>query len=115
MKILSFWGSESNPFANPNLAANGGGYSQPEGGAVIKLANGKLAVVNYFDHDCGDFGRDAHVSVEVGGRIWSFEFGSSSANDYDAVAPSFFANVGEELSSVAGLAIDAVLTAMMAK
>lgn len=114
MKVLSFWGYESNPFANSNLAANGGGYSQPEGGAVVELSNGSMAVVDYFDHNCGDFGRDAHVSVAVSGRSWSFEFGSNSANDYGEVAPSFFAATGEDLDDVAALAIDAVLTAMVA-
>lgn len=40
MKILTFWGCESNPFANPTLSANGGGYSQPEGDAVLTAMSG---------------------------------------------------------------------------
>ena len=74
--------------------------------------SGKLAIVDYFDHDCGDFGRDAHVSVEVDGRAWSFEFGSNSTNDFYEVAPSFFAATGEFLDAIAALTIDAALTAM---
>lgn len=113
MKILSFWGRESNPFANPELANNGGGYSQPEGGALVELANGELVVVDYFDHNCGDFGRDAHVTVELlDGRSWGFSFGNNSAEDFGEVAPSFRHATGEDLAEVTDLVIDAVLTAM---
>lgn len=70
-KIITFWGGESNPFANPEFANNGGGYSQPEGSALVELPNGSMAVVDYYDHNCGDFGRDAHVSVELlDGHSW---------------------------------------------
>lgn len=113
MKILTFWGCESNPFANPDRASNGGGYSQPEGGALVELPNGSMAVVDYFDHDCGDFGRDAHVSVELlDGRSWGFSFGNNSAEDFGEVAPSFRHATGEGLAEVTDLVIDAVLTAM---
>ena len=113
MKILSFWGWESNPFANPDFASNGGGYSQPEGGALVELSNGSIAVVDYFDHNCGDFGSDAHVNVELlDGSSWGFSFGSNSDNDFDEVAPSFRHATGEDLAEVTDLVIDAVLTAM---
>lgn len=113
MRILSFWGWESNPFANPELANNGGGYSQPEGGALVELSNGSIAVVDYFDHNCGDFGRDAHVSVELlDGRSWGLSFGNNSAEDFGEVAPSFRHATGEDLAEVTDLVIDAVLTAM---
>lgn len=113
MRILSFWGWESNPFANPDFANNGGGYSQPEGGALVELPDGSMAAVNYFDHDCGDFGRDAHVSVELlDGRSWGFSFGNNSAEDFGEVAPSFRHATGEDLAEVTDLVIDAVLTAM---
>ena len=112
-KIITFWGGESNPFANPDLANNGGGYSQPEGGALVELPNGSMAVVDYFDHDCGDFGRDAHVSVELlDGHSWGFSFGSNSDNDFDEVAPSFYHWTGCDLAEVADMVIDAALTAM---
>lgn len=113
MRILSFWGWESNPFENPDFANNGGGYSQPEGGALVELPDGSMAAVNYFDHDCGDFGRDAHVSVELlDGRSWGFSFGNNSAEDFGEVAPSFRHATGEDLAEVTDLVIDAVLTAM---
>lgn len=112
-KIITFWGWESNPFANPDFANNGGGYSQPEGGALVELPNGSMAVVDYFDHNCGDFGRDAHVSVELlDGHSWGFSFGSNSDNDFDEVAPSFCRWTGCDLAEVADTVIDAVLTAM---
>ena len=115
MKILSFWGWESNPFANPDRANNGGGYSQPEGGALIELSDGSIATVDYFDHDCGDFGRDAHVTVELlDGRSWGFSFSNNSADDFAEVAPSFRHATGEDLAQVADLVIGAVLTAMIA-
>lgn len=113
MKVLSFWGWESNLFANPDLASNGGGYSQPEGGALVELSDGSIAAVDYFDHNCGDFGRDAHVTVELlDGSSWGFSFGSNSDNDFDEVAPSFRHATGEDLGSLADLCISAVLTAM---
>lgn len=113
MKILSFWGWESNPFANSDLANNGGGYSQPEGGALVELSGSSIAAVNYFDHDCGDFGRDAHVTVELlDGRSWGFSFGSNGADDFGEVAPSFRHATGADLGELADLVIDAVTTAM---
>ena len=37
IKVLSFWGCETNPFANPEAAGDGGGYSQPYGGCLLQL------------------------------------------------------------------------------
>lgn len=53
MKIVSVWGYPSNPFYNPERAANGGGYWQYYGGVVLDH-NGELVVVELQDDDCGD-------------------------------------------------------------
>lgn len=39
-RMISFWGCETNPCANPDTANNGGGYSQPSGGIFVALENG---------------------------------------------------------------------------
>lgn len=36
--MISFWGCETNPYANPDTANNGGGYSQPSGGESLLLS-----------------------------------------------------------------------------
>ena len=36
-RMISFWGCETNPCANPDTANNGGGYSQPSGGILVAL------------------------------------------------------------------------------
>lgn len=41
-RMISFWGYETNPCANPDTANNGGGYSQPSGGILVALENGSI-------------------------------------------------------------------------
>lgn len=117
MQILSFWGWESNRFADPRFANNGGGYSQPEGGALIQLKNGEIGIADFYDHDCGDFGRDAYFGVTLlDGREWRFVFGSNANTEsnypFDKVAPSFAAATGDDLGNVADTVIEAVHIAM---
>lgn len=69
--IVSFWGDETNPFANPDLCNNGGGYYQPCGGAVYNVNGVGDIVVEYSDTSCGDFGArwDAVIKAPTG-RAW---------------------------------------------
>lgn len=55
-RMISFWGCETNPCANPDTANNGGGYSQPSGGILVALENGEYLTVTVDDMSCGDFG-----------------------------------------------------------
>lgn len=48
-RTISFWGCETNPYANPDTANNGGGYSQPSGGILVALENGEFLTVTVDD------------------------------------------------------------------
>lgn len=73
----SFWGSESNPCANPKTANNGGGYSQPCGGILVALANGEYITVTVEDLSCGDFGTRVYWDMAcTDGRSYGGGFGS---------------------------------------
>lgn len=64
---------ETNPFANPEKANNGGGYSQP-------LITGTINGVPFELHDtgCGDFG--GRADLELGEFSASYDF---VGNDYE--------------------------------
>lgn len=79
MKILKIERTETNPFANPATANNGGGYFQPE--TVVLFDDGSS--VDILDKSCGDFGtriyavyRDAN-----GEEIGSCNYGSMLRDD----------------------------------
>ena len=73
IKILSAWGEEMNPFADPETANNGGGYLQPSGGVVAEV-NGLTVKVELSDTSCGDFGRRVHYVIECPerGETWYY-------------------------------------------
>lgn len=75
-EIMAFWGHETNPFANLEKANNGGGYSQPCGGASVLLRSGKYLIVNYYDYSCGDFGTRKEISFEIDDIIYSAIYGT---------------------------------------
>lgn len=52
---------QGNPYYNPNLACNGGGYDQPRGDLYV----GDLKIGEFSDDSCGDFG--TRWTVELGG------------------------------------------------
>lgn len=72
-RMISVWGEETNPFANPDLCNNGGGYFQPAGGAVWATSVGDV-VVDWFDDSCGDFGDrwSATITIAATGHEWRF-------------------------------------------
>lgn len=117
MKIISFWGEETNPFVNPELSHNGGGYSQPAGGALIKLDNNKLYETDYFLHDCGDFGRTIYFTIREisSGKTWHVVFGSEEQPyDYTQLL-NFKACTDSDLIKVLCLTANAVDAAIRAK
>lgn len=82
--MISFWGEETNPTANPNTANNGGGYSQPEGGILVELENGEHIVVTVCDSSCGDFGSRIDWSIEMpDGRQFGGCYGTMSDASID--------------------------------
>ena len=106
MKIASVWGYPSNPFYNPDKAANGGGYWQYYGGVVLDL-NGELVVVELQDDDCGDFGARWSFDVDAPGHWWHANCGTSDDASIDA--PEDIDAVCASISGVLGLDIMAVV------
>lgn len=78
MKIISFWGYETNPYANSEIAGDGGGYFQPCGGCIVYLTNGEEIIVDLNDLSCGDFGSREFWSVHAirRGMRWEWNMGS---------------------------------------
>lgn len=102
MEIASVWGYPSNPFYNPERAANGGGYWQYYGGVVLAL-NGELVVVELYDDDCGDFGSRWGFDVTAPGYCWRVTCGD--ADDASIDAPEDIDDVCASISGVLGLDI----------
>lgn len=73
-RLVSFWGAETNSHYEPSRACNGGGYSQPCGGAVFYIPNIGDVIVIFDDTSCGDFGRrwNAAITIAVTGQTWYF-------------------------------------------
>ena len=115
MKIVSFWGENVNPAYHPDRTANGGGYFQPCGGALVDLEDGRLIDVTYRDESCGDFGDRLFMDVQTGyfgWRIWWDTMDSQSidemADDFIAVANACWLADGIDLQEVFNLVRKAV-------
>lgn len=102
MKVLSFWGKETNPFADSKTANNGGGYFQPSGGCLIQLDGGEEVVVELEDDSCGDFGTRERWSIAAPARgmRWLFTIGTmddasiDSDEEVEAVLNSVYGCLG---------------------
>lgn len=75
-KLISVWGWEANPFADPRKAHDGGGYSQPCGGAVYAFGGGRLLSIEVEDTSCGDFGTRYYATIDSGHQRWQFAWGT---------------------------------------
>lgn len=102
IKILSFWGCETNPFANPETAGDGGGYFQPSGGCLLQLLNGEEIIAEVDDYSCGDFGTRKFwcITAPQHGMCWRVNIGTmddaciSSPEEVDAVLKSMHGVLG---------------------
>lgn len=66
-RMISFWGCETNPYANSDTANNGGGYSQPSGGILVSLENGEYLTVTVDDTPSGnDWLKNAALNRSLG-------------------------------------------------
>lgn len=75
--MISFWGCETNPYANPDTANNGGGYSQPSGSILVALENGEYLTVTVDDMSCGDFGSRIGWTIDSSdSRRWGGCYGT---------------------------------------
>lgn len=106
MTIVSVWGYPSNPFYNPERAANGGGYWQYYGGVVLDH-NGELVVVELQDDDCGDFGARWSFDVDALGYWWHANCGDAADASIDA--PEDIEAVCASIEGVLGIDIMAVI------
>lgn len=96
--LISFWGEETNSFANSATANNGGGYSQPSGGMLVELENGEHITVTVDDMSCGEFGSRIFWSMECSdGR----EFGGCFGTMSDACIDEEWTD--DSLASVSGI------------
>lgn len=100
-RMISFWGCESNPNANPEMANNGGGYSQPSGGMLVALENGEYLTVTVDDMSCGDFGSRVFWDVtSTDGRRWGGCYGTM---DDAAIDWEWSENSLDSISGVYGI------------
>ena len=77
MKVLSFWGKETNSCANADTCFDGGGYFQPAGGCLLDVPGCGKVVVEYGDYSCGEFGSREHWTVTApNGDHWFASIGS---------------------------------------
>lgn len=98
-RMISFWGCECNPAADPNTANNGGGYSQPYGGILVALENGEYLTVTVDDMSCGDFGSRIGWTIDSSdSRRWCGCYGTM---DDDAMVDNEWTE--ESLDSVSGV------------
>ena len=81
--IKSIVSHETNEFANPRFANNGGGYSQPE--YKVEFSDGEIFKIQ--DTSCGDFG--SRVFVEGRGR--RAYYGSMLDEEYTTFSEEDFA------------------------
>lgn len=106
--MISFWGCETNPYANPDMANNGGGYSQPSGGIMVALENGDCLTVTVDDLSCGDFGTRVFWDVtSTDGRNWGGCYGSM---DDAAIDWEWSENSLDSISGVYGIDARAMLS-----
>ena len=71
--LMNCWGEETNSFVNPDRACNGGGYSQPAGGAVWATSTVGDLAVSCYDSSCGDFGARWSVTVTIAATGRTFD------------------------------------------
>lgn len=99
-KILGVWGYPTNPYYDPDKAANGGGYWQYEGGIVL-THNGELVVLKLYDDSVGDFGSRWGFDVSAPGYCWRVNCGD--ADDASIDAPEYIDGVCASIEGVLGL------------
>ncbi len=94
--VAVYPGIETNPFAGPEKACNGGGYSQPSGGATFFI-NGQHITVEINDSSCGDFGSRVYYCVKSKDHVWNWCEGTMENASIDDPE-----TVSDILDSIAG-------------
>ena len=76
-KLISVWGEETNPYANPDTCNDGGGYFQPSGGILVEV-DGEPVIVEVDDLSCGEFGTRSQYAIDAPkkGMKWYLNVGT---------------------------------------
>jgi len=77
---------ETNPFANPDKANNGGGYSQPE--IHLSFSDGTEGVI--YDTSCGDFGTRISLILKKGDVEQGAAWGTMENNNCSDIDEKMF-------------------------
>jgi hypothetical protein len=78
LRIVDYRSEETNPYADPDKAHNGGGYSQPN--IDVKFSDG--ISVSISDTSCGDFGSRISASITDGEEVFHAHWGSMEPDNY---------------------------------
>lgn len=75
---------ETNPYANGDTAANGGGYYQPRGKGYVVTRGGVLEF-DFIDDSIGDFGTryDIFFRDVITGREYDYRFGTADSHSLE--------------------------------
>lgn len=114
IKILSAWGWETNPHANPETSDNGGGYSQLFGGCLLAKYKG-IVCVEIHDQSCGSFGTRISVDIDApdAGMRWYANVGDmddasiDTQEQLDDIVASIWGVVGLDLFDLIDLGLSA--------
>lgn len=85
--ILSARWEETNEFADPEKANNGGGYSQPS--IEIVFSDGVKCFIN--DTSCGDFGTRVSACFQIGSDNWVANWGNMEDRYESEIPEKLFA------------------------
>lgn len=75
---------ETNPYANGDCAANGGGYYQPRGRGYV-VTRGGVMVFDFIDDSIGDYGTryDIFFRDVISGREYDYRFGTADSHSLE--------------------------------
>ena len=106
LEMIGYEFEEGNPYANSDLCANGGGYSQPEGYMIVRIFD-RYAMIKYSNSSCGDFGSREYMEVISGSDRFQFNFGSmdDASNEYYCIEDYLNTKKGQAFEKAFGLNI----------
>lgn len=106
LEIIGYEFEEGNPYANSDLCANGGGYSQPEGWMIVRIFD-RYVMIKYRDSSCGDFGSREYLEIVSGSDDFQFNFGSmdDASNEMSRIEDFINTKKGQAFEKAFGLNI----------
>ena len=106
LEMIGYEFEEGNPYANSDLCANGGGYSQPKGYMIVRIFD-RYAMIKYSNSSCGDFGSREYLEVISGSDNFKFSFGSmdDASNETSCIEDYLDTEKGKAFKKAFGLNI----------